>query len=127
LLVHDYDEAIAFFTQAMRWQLTGDTPLTPEKRWVTVAPEAGGAGLLLARAATPAQQAEVGRQAGGRVAFFVHTDRFDDDLAHFAAHGVRLTETPRHEPFGRVVVFLDLYGNRWDLIERPARAVSRPA
>jgi catechol 2,3-dioxygenase-like lactoylglutathione lyase family enzyme len=121
LVVRDYDEAIDFYTRALRFELIEDTRLSDTKRWVVVAPPgplgAGGASLVLARAATPEQVAVIGRQAAGRVWLFLHTTRFDDDLRHFAAHGVQLTESPRREAYGRVVVFLDLYGNRWDLIE----------
>ncbi len=117
LLVPDYDEAVAWFTQVLRFQLRQDTTLPGGKRWVVVAPSGDGGALLLARAATPAQQALVGRQGGGRVWLFLHTDRFDDDLARLRAHGVHLVEAPRDEPYGRVVVFEDPWGNRWDLIE----------
>lgn len=117
LVVRDYDEAIDFFTRVMRFHLVEDTPLSATKRWVVVAPD-GGAALLLAQAATPAQQAAIGQQAGGRVAFFLHTDAIDADIAHLRAHGVRLAEdSPRDEPYGRVIVFQDLYGNPWDLIQ----------
>ncbi len=117
LLVRDYDEAIAFYTQALRFELLEDTRLSPDKRWVVVAPSLAGGALLLARASSPAQQALVGGQGGGRVWLFLHTDDLDAELRHFAAHGVRLTEAPRDESYGRVVVFLDLYGNRWDLVQ----------
>jgi catechol 2,3-dioxygenase-like lactoylglutathione lyase family enzyme len=120
LLVKDYDAAIAFFTQALRFDLLEDRLLAPGKRWVRVAPSGGGAALLLARAATPEQQALVGQQGAGRVWLFLHTDDFDGELAHFRAHGVRLAEAPRNESYGRVVVFLDLCGNHWDLIEPAA-------
>lgn len=121
-LVHDYDEAIRFFTQALRFTLLEDTPLADGKRWVRVAPPGGqGAALLLARAATPEQQACVGNQTGGRVFLFIHTDDFWEDYRHMQAAGVRFAEAPRSEPFGQVVVFLDLYGNKWDLIQ-PAQA-----
>jgi len=120
LLVEDYDAAIAFFTQALRFELLEDSPLAPGKRWVRVAPSGGGAALLLARAATPEQRALVGQQGAGRVWLFLHTDDFDAELTHFRAHGVRLAEAPRTERYGRVVVFLDLCGNRWDLIEPAA-------
>ena len=117
LLVPDYDEAITFFTRVLRWQLQQDTPLSDTKRWVIVAPGDRGGALLLARASTPQQQALIGGQGGGRVWLFLHTDDLDGDIAHMAAHGVHFTESPRHEPYGRVVVFLDPWGNRWDLIE----------
>jgi catechol 2,3-dioxygenase-like lactoylglutathione lyase family enzyme len=117
LLVHDYDEAIAFYTQALRFRLLEDTRLSATKRWVVVAPSGDGGALLLARASTPAQVALVGAQGGGRVWLFLHTDDLDAELAHLRAHGVRLTEEPRQESYGRALVFLDLYGNRWDLVE----------
>lgn len=121
LLVRDYDEAIRWFTGALGFALLEDTPLAGGKRWVRVAPAAGGAALLLARAAGPAQEARVGDQAGGRVWLFLETDDFARDHAAFSARGVRFAEPPRHEPYGTVAVFLDLYGNRWDLIERAPR------
>ncbi|MEO5733783.1 MAG: VOC family protein [Rubrivivax sp.] len=129
LLVTDYDEAIDFYTRALRFTLLQDSRLSEHKRWVVVSPSDPAAGapagcaLLLARAADEAQRAVVGRQGGGRVWLFLHTDDMDADLAHFRAHGVRLAEAPRDEPYGRVVVFLDLYGNRWDLVQ-PATGIS---
>jgi catechol 2,3-dioxygenase-like lactoylglutathione lyase family enzyme len=118
LLVRDYDEAIAFFTGSLGFELREDTPLAAGKRWVVIAPAGGGgATLLLARAATPAQEARIGEQAGGRVFLFLHTDDFARDHAAFTARGVRFVEEPRDEPYGRVGVFLDLYGNKWDLVE----------
>jgi catechol 2,3-dioxygenase-like lactoylglutathione lyase family enzyme len=116
LVVRDYDEAIQFFTQALGFELLEDSPRPDGKRWVLVAPPGGGAALLLARAATPEQQRAVGNQAGGRVFMFLATDDFERDYRRMTAHGVRFTEQPRHEPYGTVVVFLDLYGNKWDLI-----------
>jgi catechol 2,3-dioxygenase-like lactoylglutathione lyase family enzyme len=116
--VHDYDEALAFFVGRLGFRVLEDTPLTPTKRWVVVAPDgARDAALLLARAVGPEQQAAVGRQGGGRVFLFLHTDDFARDYAAFQARGVRFVEAPRVEAYGRVVVFEDLYGNRWDLIE----------
>jgi catechol 2,3-dioxygenase-like lactoylglutathione lyase family enzyme len=117
LLVPDYDEAIRFFTTVMRWTLVEDTLLSPGKRWVLVAPPGGGGGLVLARAANPAQQAAVGQQGAGRVFLFLHTRDFEGDYRHLQSHGVRFVETPRHEVYGTVVVFLDPWGNRWDLIQ----------
>lgn len=118
LLVRDYDEAIAFFTQALRFTLVEDTPLGEGKRWVVVAPaESGGAALLLAKAATPEQQSHIGNQTGGRVFLFLHTSDFWNDYNHIQACGVQFIEQPRREPYGLVVVFLDLYGNKWDLIQ----------
>jgi len=116
-LVREYDEAIAFFTRALGFRLVEDTPQAAGKRWVVVAPSGGGANLLLARATNDAQRAAVGNQAGGRVFLFMHTSDFEADYRHMLAEGVRFTEEPRNESYGRVVVFLDLYGNRWDLVE----------
>ena len=119
LLVRDYDEAIVFFTRALGFELLEDTPLTAGKRWVRVAPPAAnGAALLLARAATPEQERAVGAQSGGRVFLFLETDDFAHDRARMLAAGVRFAEEPRHEAYGTVAVFLDLYGNKWDLIGR---------
>ncbi len=102
------------------FELVEDTPLSADKRWVVVAPRSrrDDAGLLLARAATDAQRARIGDQTGGRVAFFIDTDDLTGDLERLTGHGVRLVDGPRVEDYGRVVVFEDLYGNRWDLVER---------
>lgn len=121
-LVRDYDEAIAWFTGVLGFVLVEDTPLAPGKRWVLVAPpgtenQPQATRLLLARASTPAQLAVLGAQAGGRVAFFLHTDDFARDHARYLAAGVKFREDPRHEPYGTVAVFEDLYGQPWDLIE----------
>ncbi|OQW44081.1 MAG: hypothetical protein A4S16_04495 [Proteobacteria bacterium SG_bin6] len=120
LLVHDYDEAIAWFTAKLGFRLIDDRPVPPGKRWVVVAPPdtlQRGGGLLLACAATLEQRRMIGRQAAGRVFLFLETDDFARDHAAFIAAGVRFLEPPRHEPYGTVAVFEDLYGNRWDLIE----------
>jgi len=118
LVVRDYDEAIAYFTNALRFTLLEDTPLGNGKRWVRVAPGgSSGFALLLARAVTPEQESRIGNQTGGRVFLFLYTDHFEDDYGHMRASGVEFTEEPRQEAFGRVVVFRDLYGNKWDLIE----------
>ena len=122
LLVRDYDEAIAFYVGALGFDLSEDTDMGGGKRWVRVGGRDGGE-LLLARATSPEQTAAVGKEAGGRVAFFVHTRAFDRDYARMLAAGVKFAETPRNEVYGRVVVFADLYGNRWDLIEARDNAV----
>ncbi len=120
LLVRDYDEAIAFFTGALRMVLIEDSPRGEGKRWVVVGAASGQGGqLLLARAATAEQEARIGDQTGGRVGWFFHSEHFWSDYDHMRAQGVRFAEEPRHEPYGWVVVFLDLYGNRWDLLEQP--------
>jgi catechol 2,3-dioxygenase-like lactoylglutathione lyase family enzyme len=117
LVVRDYDEAIDFYTRVMRFELVEDTPLSATKRWVVVTP-GDGAALLLAKAATLEQEAAIGNQTGGRVFLFLQTNTFDADVAHLRAHHVRFAEdAPRHEAYGRVIVFHDLYGNKWDLIE----------
>lgn len=117
LLVREYDEAIVFFTNALRFKLAEDTPLEGGKRWVIVTPGQGGASLLLARASTDEQKAHIGNQTGGRVFLFLHTADFWGDYEHMQAQGVRFLEEPRHESYGLVVVFLDLYGNKWDLVQ----------
>jgi catechol 2,3-dioxygenase-like lactoylglutathione lyase family enzyme len=124
LLVRDYDEAIEYFRRALGFRLLEDSALGGGKRWVLVAPEGSGIGLLLARAATPEQERHVGAQAGGRVSFFLHTDDFARAHEKMLREGVRFLEGPRSEPYGTVAVFADLYGNRWDLVEprRPAQA-----
>jgi len=119
-LVADYDEAIAFFVGRLGFTLAQDVPMGGGKRWVVATPPAGGASLLLARAVGDAQRAAIGAQAGGRVFLFLHTDDFARDHAALAARGVAFIEEPRAEPYGRVAVFTDLYGQKWDLIE-PAR------
>lgn len=120
LLVRDYDEAIAWFSHALGFVVVEDSDLGGGKRWVRVAPIAEAAfQLLLARASTPEQQACVGRQHGGRVGFFLHTDDFARDHARLVSAGARMDAQPRHEAYGTVIVFEDLYGNRWDLIGPP--------
>jgi catechol 2,3-dioxygenase-like lactoylglutathione lyase family enzyme len=120
LVVEDYDDAIGFFVDVLGFTLDEDTDLGEGKRWVVVRPDVNGAGILLARADGEQQRAALGRQAGGRVSFFLHTDDLDRQFALWSARGVRFAEQPRTEAYGKVVVFLDLYGNSWDLIE-PAR------
>ncbi len=123
LVVREYDEAIEFFTEALGFRLVEDTPVDAAKRWVVVAPAGGeGASLLLARAANPDQEARIGSQTGGRVAFFLRTDDFQGDVERMEDSGVVFVEPPRSERYGMVAVFLDLYGNRWDLVGRSATA-----
>lgn len=119
LVVRDYDEAIRYYVEGLGFTLVEDTP-QEGKRWVVVS--AGeGASLLLAQAGTDQQRARVGDQTGGRVGFFLTTDDFDRDHARMTEFGVHFLETPRDEIYGKVAVFEDLYGNRWDLFQ-PARA-----
>ena len=118
LVVRDYDEAIAWFTDRLGFVLVADEAQPAQaKRWVLVAPPGGGTSLLLARAATSEQAAFVGNQAGGRVFLFLETDDFARDHAAMTAKGVTFLRPPRSEPYGKVAVFADLYGNRWDLVE----------
>jgi len=119
LLVPDYDEAIAYYTGTLGFVLVEDTAIGGGKRFVVVAPPGGGGGrLVLAAASTEAQRARIGDQTGGRVFLFLHTDDFARDHAAYRAAGVEFREAPRHEPYGTVAVFRDIYGNLWDLIER---------
>lgn len=122
LVVRDYDEAIDFYTRALGFRLVEDTLLNAKKRWVVVAPSNGaGASLLLAKASNDAQRSRIGNQTGGRVFLFLHTDDFHRDHRAMTAHGVTFINGPREEAYGTVGVFEDLYGNRWDLIERKTR------
>lgn len=117
MLVRDYDEAIAFFTSAMGFQLIEDTPLGDGKRWVLVGPRGStGSSLLLAQA-TQEQSSSIGNQSGGRVFLFLHTDDFGRDYRAMIAKGVKFSEEPRREGYGTVAVFEDLYGNKWDLLQ----------
>lgn len=119
LVVRDYDEALAFFTQTLSFTVVEDTRLSDEKRWVLIAPPGShGATLLLARAATPEQASRIGNQTGGRVFLFLHTNDFWRDYRELTARNVKFIRAPIEEPYGTVAVFEDLYGNKWDLIER---------
>ena len=118
LLVADYDEAIAWYTRALGFTLAEDTDMGGGKRWVLLAPPGSReTRLLLAKAATPGQTSRIGDQTGGRVFLLLHTDDFQRDWQRMRAEGVRFREQPRHEPYGTVAVFEDLYGNAWDLLE----------
>lgn len=116
-VVRDYDEAIAFFTDVMQFELVEDTP-QDNKRWVVVRPRGGnGASLLLAKAVTPEQESAIGNQTSGRVFLFLHTDDFWRDYEFMRMQGVHFIESPRNETYGTVAVFEDLYGNKWDLVQ----------
>ncbi len=118
LVVRDYDEAIDFYVDKLGFQLIEDTRLSEEKRWVLVAPRgAKETRLLLAKAANDKQRESVGDQTGGRVFLFLQTDSFHDDYQRMKDKGVVFCETPREESYGTVVVFQDLYGNKWDLLQ----------
>lgn len=120
LVVRDYDAAIQFFVNVLQFDLVEDVPsLTNDgrpKRWVVVRPPGATTGLLLARADGEDQAAVVGKQFAGRVGFFLRVDDFDATHQRMLAAGVPFTTPPRTEPYGRVAVFLDLEGNRWDLL-----------
>ena len=123
-VAREYDEAIGFFVGKLDFELVEDTDMGDGKRWVVVAPTSGstsglisGASLLIVRAVTDAEKTSVGNQAGGRVAFFLNTDNFDRDFVNWSARGVKFREQPRHEVYGTVAVFEDLYGAPWDLIQ----------
>lgn len=121
LVVADYDQAIAYYTQCLGFSLLEDIDQGGGKRWVRVAPSADAqTALLLAQAASDPQRERIGDQTGGRVGFFLHTDDFDRDHARMLERGVRFLEKPRVETYGTVAVFEDLYGNRWDLLELKA-------
>ena len=118
LVVRDYDEAIAFYTQKLSFTLVADTPLPEEqKRWVVAAPPGGGTGILLARASKPEQEAFIGNQSGGRVFLFLSTDDFWRDYRQMEKVGIRFVRQPQKTDYGTVAVFADLYGNLWDLVQ----------
>lgn len=115
LLVRDYDEAIAYFTQKVGLPLISDTKLDAEKRWIVLG-GADGARIVVARAVGPEQIARIGDQTGGRVGFFLRSDDFDADYARMSTAGVEFVRPVRSEAYGKVTVFRDLYGNLWDMI-----------
>jgi uncharacterized glyoxalase superfamily protein PhnB len=117
IVVDDYDLAIQHYANDLGFTLVEDTSLSPEKRWVVVAPSEKGARILLAKAATTEQKSAIGNSTGGRVGFFLYTDNFSETYELYLSKGIEFTETPRNEKFGQVVVFKDKYGNKWDLIE----------
>lgn len=118
MVVRDYDEAIEFYTQKLGFTLEEDTRLSDVKRWVRVAPPgSSGCQLLLAKAASGEQTAAVGNQTGGRVFLFLHTDDFERDHANLIKQLIKIIREPVNETWGRVLVFEDLYGNKWDLIQ----------
>jgi catechol 2,3-dioxygenase-like lactoylglutathione lyase family enzyme len=125
LLVREYDEAIAWFTTMLGFELREDTPQSPEKRWVRVAPKGSRESeLLLARAATDDQRAYIGKQGGGRVFMFLRTDDFWRDFDAMTARGVTFVRPPSTESYGTVAVFSDLYGNLWDLVQMSPSSIS---
>lgn len=119
LLVPDYEAGLRFFVQGLGFRCLADEDRGGGRRWVLVEPPGGGTALLLARALGPEQEAAVGRQAGGRVGFFLGTDDFDAARARLTAAGAVFEEEPRRESYGRVAVWRDPWGNRWDLLGAP--------
>ena len=119
LVVREYDEAIDFFVGTLGFTLVEDQPVPEQaKRWVVVSPPGGGgARLLLARASSPEQETRIGDQTGGRVFLFLYTDDFRRDYHAYLARGITFVRPPSEQPYGTVAVFLDLYGNRWDLVQ----------
>jgi uncharacterized glyoxalase superfamily protein PhnB len=117
LVVDDYDSAIAHYVKDLGFTLLEDTVMTPEKRWVVIAPSTEGAKILLAKAANEQQKAAIGNSAGGRVSFFMYTTNFVETYESYKSKGIEFIEQPRQEAYGQVVVFKDKYGNKWDLIE----------
>lgn len=118
LVVADYDEAIEFYTKKIQFELLEDTTLSETKRWVVVSPKGNsGCNLLLAKAASEEQFSRVGNQTGGRVFLFMYTDDIDRDHQNLLRQNIRIVREPHEESWGKVLVFADLYGNLWDLIE----------
>lgn len=118
IVVDDYDGAISHYVDDLGFSLLEDSILSPEKRWVVVAPSKDGAKILLAKASNEAQQDAIGNSTGGRVGFFLYTTDFAQTFQKFKSNGIEFIEEPRQEPYGQVVVFKDKYGNKWDLIEQ---------
>ena len=121
IVVDEYDAAISHYVNDLGFTLIEDKEMTPEKRWVVVAPSKDGAKILLARAATDQQRATIGNSTDGRVGFFMYTTNFDETYENYKARGIEFIEQPRQEAYGQVVVFKDKYGNKWDLIESLAK------
>ena len=117
IVVDDYDAAISHYVNDLGFTLIEDKEMTPEKRWVVVAPSKEGARILLAKAANDEQRLAIGNSAGGRVGFFMYTKEFTETYENYKARGIAFVEQPRQESYGQVVVFKDKYGNKWDLIE----------
>ena len=118
IVVDDYDSAISHYVNDLNFSLVEDSVISPEKRWVIVAPSENGSKILLAKASTEDQRAAIGNSTGGRVGFFLYTTEFTQTLQRFKSKGIEFIEEPRREAYGQVVVFKDKYGNKWDLIEQ---------
>jgi len=119
LLVDDYDKAIQFYTKKLHFELVEDTVMSPEKRWVVISPpgDEKSTSILLAKASNEVQQSHIGNQSGGRVFLFLHTDNIERDLQNLITNNIEIVREKKVEPWGTVLVFKDLYGNLWDLIE----------
>ena len=127
VVVREYDEAIAWYTAKLGFELVEDTPQSTVKRWVRVRPPGSrGTDLLLARAANAEQASRVGNQSGGRVLLFLYTDDFYRDYEAYRARGVVFIRPPSDEPYGIVAVFEDLYGNKWDLVQMKRDSAGAP-
>jgi uncharacterized glyoxalase superfamily protein PhnB len=118
IVIDEYDTAISHYVGDLDFILVEDTALSPEKRWVVVAPSLQGAKILLAKAATDQQRAAIGNSTGGRVGFFLYTTKFAETYEAYKSRGIEFIEQPHQEAYGQVVVFKDMYGNKWDLIEQ---------
>ena len=118
IVVDDYDVAISHYVNDLGFTLIEDKVMSPEKRWVVVAPSKEGARILLAKAANDQQRSAIGNSTGGRVGFFMYTTSFTETYEKYSSRGIEFIESPRLEAYGQVVVFKDLYGNKWDLIEQ---------
>ena len=117
IVIDEYDLAIAHYVNDLGFKLIEDKPMSPEKRWVVVAPSSEGARILLAKAANEQQKAAIGNSTGGRVGFFMYTTNFVETYESYKSKGIEFIDQPRQEVYGQVVVFKDKYGNKWDLIE----------
>jgi hypothetical protein len=118
IVVDDYNVAISHYVNDLDFILVEDSALSPEQRWVVVAPSKEGARILLAKAANDQQRSAIGNSTGGRVGFFLYTTNFSETYESYKSRGIEFIEQPRQEAYGQVVVFKDKYGNKWDLIEQ---------
>ena len=117
IIIDDYDKALVFYRDVMGFTLLEDTKVSDDKRWIVLKPGESGAQIILAKASGEVQKTAIGNQFGGRVGLFLKTDDFDATYQKLAAGNVKFNEPPRNEKYGKVVVFEDIYGNKWDLIE----------
>jgi hypothetical protein len=118
IVVDDYDRAIFHYVNDLGFTLVEDSTLDRDKRWVVISPGISGANILLAKASNETQRSAIGKSTGGRVGFFLYTADFQETYSQYSQRNIEFTEAPRQEIFGQVVVFKDIYGNKWDLIER---------